>query len=64
MWPVDIFIGLNGIRILSVISMLLVFASSIFVLVNDVEAVNRFMKDASDADMTDCDYIEYVLRVS
>ncbi|KIP07800.1 hypothetical protein PHLGIDRAFT_19086 [Phlebiopsis gigantea 11061_1 CR5-6] len=53
-----IFIGLNGIRILSIISMLLVFASSIFVLVHDVEAVNRFMKDASESDMIDCDYIE------
>ena len=60
MSPADIFLGLNGIRVLSIISMLLVFASSIFVLVNDVEAVNRFMKDASEADMTDCDYIECV----
>ncbi|KAI0332603.1 hypothetical protein GY45DRAFT_1320809 [Cubamyces sp. BRFM 1775] len=50
------FIGLNGVRALSIISLLLVFASSIFVLVNDVEAVNRSMK--SGADMTDCDYIE------
>ncbi|KAJ3011519.1 hypothetical protein NUW54_g2145 [Trametes sanguinea] len=50
------FLGLNGVRILSIISLLLVFASSIFVLVNDVEAVNRSMK--SDVDMTDCDYIE------
>ena len=56
----DIFIGLNGVRILSIIAMLLVFASSIFVLVTDVQAVNRFMKDASDEDLSDCDYIEYV----
>lgn len=40
--------------------MLLVFASSIFVLVHDVQAVNRFMKDSSDVDLSDCDYIEYV----
>ncbi|KAI0689431.1 hypothetical protein BC835DRAFT_1369026 [Cytidiella melzeri] len=53
-----IFIGLNGIRALSIIAMLLVFASSIFVLVNDIQAVNRFMKDSSDADLTDCEYIE------
>lgn len=58
MWSADIFLGLNGVRALSIISMILVFASSIFVLVNDVEAVNRFMKDGSDADMTDCEYIE------
>ncbi|CDO68623.1 hypothetical protein BN946_scf184996.g54 [Trametes cinnabarina] len=50
------FLGLNGVRVLSIISLLLVFASSIFVLVNDVEAVNRSMK--SDIDMSDCDYIE------
>lgn len=53
-----IFIGLNVVRILSIVAMLLVFASSIFVLVNDVEAVNRFMKDATDEDFVDCDYIE------
>ena len=57
----DFFIGLNGIRALSIISMLLVFASSIFVLVNDVQAVNHFMKNSSDADLTDCEYIEYVV---
>ncbi len=38
--------------------MLLVFSSSIFVLVNDVKAVNNAA--ASSVDMTDCDYIEYV----
>ncbi|KAH9848867.1 hypothetical protein C2E23DRAFT_738439 [Lenzites betulinus] len=51
------FIGLNGVRALSIIAMLLVFASSIFVLVNDIQAVNRSMKDP-DPNMTDCDYIE------
>ncbi|RPD56341.1 hypothetical protein L226DRAFT_538090 [Lentinus tigrinus ALCF2SS1-7] len=51
-----IFLGLNAVRALSIISMLLVFASSIFVLVNDVEAVNRAA--ASSVDMTDCDYID------
>ena len=43
--------------------MLLVFASSIFVLVNDVEAVNYFMKNATDEDFTDCDYIECVAHL-
>ncbi|KAI0748397.1 hypothetical protein C8Q80DRAFT_1270813 [Daedaleopsis nitida] len=51
-----IFIGLNIIRAFSIISLLLVFASSIFVLVNDVQAVNRAA--ANSVDMTDCDYID------
>lgn len=59
----DVFLGLNGVRALSVISMLLVFASSIFVLVHDVQAVNRFMKD-NDADLSDCEYIECVFYLS
>ena len=41
--------------------MLLVLASSIFVLVKDIEAVNSFSKNATDEDFADCDYIEYVL---
>ncbi|KAG9217910.1 hypothetical protein PLEOSDRAFT_1114213 [Pleurotus ostreatus PC15] len=36
------FIGLNVVRILSIIALLLVFASSIAVMVHDVEAVNNF----------------------
>ncbi|TFK88319.1 hypothetical protein K466DRAFT_585646 [Polyporus arcularius HHB13444] len=51
-----IFLGLNAVRALSIISMLLVFSSSIFVLVNDVKAVNHAA--ASSVDMTDCDYID------
>ncbi|KAI0780401.1 hypothetical protein BD413DRAFT_600042 [Trametes elegans] len=50
------FIGLNGVRILSIIALLLVFASNILVLVNDIQAVNRALK--SGEDMTNCDYIE------
>lgn len=53
-----ILIGLNVVRILSIIFMLLTFASSVFVLVQDIEAVNRFVKDATDDDFADCDYIE------
>ncbi|KAJ3483186.1 hypothetical protein NLI96_g6490 [Meripilus lineatus] len=52
------FFGLNGIRALSIISMLLVLASSIFVLVKDIEAVNHFTKTATDEDYANCDYIE------
>jgi hypothetical protein len=51
------FIGLNVVRFLSVVSLLLVFSSSIFVMVNDIRAVNHFMA-ARDVDMEDCDYIE------
>ncbi|GLB44151.1 hypothetical protein LshimejAT787_1600810 [Lyophyllum shimeji] len=37
------FIGLNGIRILSIIALTLVFASNIVTLVNDIKAVNHFV---------------------
>lgn len=40
--------------------MLLVFASSIFVLVMDIKAVSHFMKNSENVDMTNCDYIECV----
>jgi len=36
------FIGLNGLRILSIIGLLLVFASNIVTLVHDIQAVNNF----------------------
>ncbi|KAF5392048.1 hypothetical protein D9757_003272 [Collybiopsis confluens] len=64
------FIGLNIVRTLSIIALILVFASNIVTLVHDVEAVNRFMaakgssSDVSSSgnstltDMLDCDYIE------
>ncbi|THH06583.1 hypothetical protein EW145_g3986 [Phellinidium pouzarii] len=62
-----IFIGLNGIRILSIIALLLVFSSSILVMVDDVRAYNKFISntqsgsnnsDNSNSTMVDCDYIE------
>jgi len=37
-----IFFGLNAIRVLSIVSLLLVFASSILVIVTDIEAVNAY----------------------
>ena len=55
-----VFIGLNVVRALSIIFMLLVFASSILVMVTDVKAVNAFMSGKSAGDSTDdvnCDYI-------
>jgi len=57
-----IFIGLNAVRILSIITLLLVFASSIATLVHDVEAVNKFTEVKQSGNPTDsvlvCDYIE------
>lgn len=39
-----LFIGLNGVRALSIIGLLLVLASNIVTVVHDVQAVNAFMK--------------------
>jgi len=59
-----IFIGLNAVRILSLISLLLVFCSSIVVMVHDIRAVNQFLSatagssnNATVTAMEDCDYI-------
>jgi len=58
------FITLNGIRILSIVALILVFASNIVTLVHDIEAVNRFAVAGNDASpqtnnstMTSGDYI-------
>lgn len=72
---IDVFIGLNVVRTLSIIALLLLFASSIVTMVHDVEAVNAFIA-AGKADPSirvvdtnstsidcldaDTDYIEYV----
>ncbi|TDL26894.1 hypothetical protein BD410DRAFT_714984 [Rickenella mellea] len=61
-----VFIGLNAVRFFSIVALLLVFSSSILVMVDDIKAVNRFMSAGShatngtsvDHNMTDCDYIE------
>ncbi|KAJ3553406.1 hypothetical protein NM688_g3630 [Phlebia brevispora] len=53
-----IFIGLNIVRALSLVAMVLVFASSIFVMVRDIQAYNEFTKDADPSDLEDCEYIE------
>ncbi|PPQ80329.1 hypothetical protein CVT25_003612 [Psilocybe cyanescens] len=47
-----VFMGLNGIRILSIIALLLVFSSNIVTLANDVKAVNRYMAAGKQADNT------------
>jgi len=57
-----IFIALNAIRALSLIALILVFASNIQVIVHDIQGVNAFMNAQSsgtlDDNMVDCDYIE------
>jgi len=55
--------GLNGVRVLSLISLILVFTSTILVMVNNIKAVNRFEANKgtdTNSTMVDCDYIEYV----
>jgi len=55
-----VFIGLNVVRILSIISLILVFASNIVTLVNDIKAVNAFVAgNQSNSTSTSIDY-EYV----
>jgi len=53
-----IFIGLNAVRILSIISILLLFASSIVTMVQDIRAVNAFIvagkTEVSSSNSTDC----------
>jgi len=55
------FIGLNAVRALSLISLILVFSSTIFVIVTNIKAVNYFdsQKNATDsASLLECDYID------
>jgi hypothetical protein len=52
--------GLNGVRVLSLISLILVFSSTIFVMVTNIKAVNAFVAEKGSNDnstMLDCDYI-------
>ena len=39
----DIFIGLNVVRALSLVTLLLLFASSVVTMVHDIQAVNSFI---------------------
>lgn len=66
------FISLNAVRVLSIFSLLLLIASSIVSMVDDVKTVNAFIaagKDdnsssgnstAIDCSVYDCDYVECV----
>jgi len=59
-----IFIGLNIVRILSIVACLLVFASSFVTMVHDVEAVNTLLEAEKSnstlaASLLDCEYVAY-----
>jgi len=59
-----IFFGLNGVRALSIVALILVFSSSIVVMTKDVEAVNALQAVKQSGNITtvdsmlNCDYIE------
>jgi hypothetical protein len=57
MCPSDVFISLNAVRALSIIALLLVFSSSILVMVDDIKAVNVFVSGGSNSTSNN-DYIE------
>ncbi|KIK43676.1 hypothetical protein CY34DRAFT_803590 [Suillus luteus UH-Slu-Lm8-n1] len=44
-----VFISLNAVRVISIIALLLVFSSSILVMVDDIEAVNVFTNGGSNS---------------
>ncbi|KAF8969546.1 hypothetical protein BDZ97DRAFT_1754398 [Flammula alnicola] len=52
--------GLNAVRALSLVSLILVFASTIVVMVTNIKAVNAFEanKGSDNNTMLDCDYID------
>ncbi|KIM48668.1 hypothetical protein M413DRAFT_437852 [Hebeloma cylindrosporum] len=51
--------GLNAVRVLSLISLILVFSSTILVMVTNIKAVNSFEanRGGDNTTMVDCDYI-------
>ncbi|KZT03297.1 uncharacterized protein LAESUDRAFT_762073 [Laetiporus sulphureus 93-53] len=64
-----IFIGLNITRVLSIVALILIFASSIVTLVQDIKAVNKFIAEGKEeviasSDNTtvtdDCSHLDYV----
>lgn len=52
----DVFYGLNAVRVLSIVALLLAFASSIVTVVSDVRAVNKAQSDPSSGDRA-CGYV-------
>lgn len=56
--PTVQFIGLNAVRALSLVSLILVFSSSIIDMDTNIKAVNAFDKGHNDFAFVDCEYIE------
>lgn len=50
-------VGLNAVRVLSLVSLILVFASTVIDMDTNVRAVNAFDMD-DDSSLADCEYIE------
>ncbi|ORY25655.1 hypothetical protein BCR39DRAFT_499043 [Naematelia encephala] len=53
-----VFIALNALRLMSIVSLLLVMAANIKTMVDDIKAIKADSK-LSDNDTWDCDYVEY-----
>jgi Na+-translocating ferredoxin:NAD+ oxidoreductase RNF subunit RnfB len=58
----DVFYGLNAVRALSIVALLLAFASSIVTVVSDVRAVNKAQTDPN-SDNKACGYVGCALRL-
>jgi hypothetical protein len=54
----DVFYGLSAVRALSVVALLLAFASSIVAMVSDIRAVNRSQHEPPSSDGA-CGYIGF-----
>jgi len=52
------FMGLNAVRALSLVSLVLVFSSTILVMVTNIKAVNAFNANRDNSTLLNCDYIE------
>jgi hypothetical protein len=63
-----LFLGLNLVRFISIVSFILVFASSFYVMVTDIISVNKFHKESREPGKSTeeilggCDYIR--LRIT
>lgn len=59
-YPTVQFMGLNAVRALSLVSLVLVFSSTILVMVTNIKAVNAFDANPGNSTILECDYIEQV----
>ncbi|WVR05821.1 hypothetical protein IAU60_002846 [Kwoniella sp. DSM 27419] len=54
-----VFLGLNALRALSIVTMLLVLAANMVTMANDIKAIKAPVPANHDHDEVDCDYIEF-----